>query len=54
VTLHDHKREAIREAPVLVSTIPVQFYRSVRELKLIRHYLDPPVGVNPAIAFRRY
>ena len=53
VSVHDHEREAICQAPVLVGAAPVQSDRGITEFGLKRHDLDSPVGVNPAIAFRR-
>ena len=51
VSVHDHEREAICQAPVLVGAAPVQSGRGITEFGLKRHDLDSPVGVNPAIAF---
>ena len=49
VPLHNHEREAICQAPVLVGAAPVQLHRGGAEAGLKRDHVDSPIGVNSPI-----
>lgn len=51
--LHDDEGEAIRQAPVFVNTIPVEFDCGNSKLGLKRYNLDSAVGVNSMVRFCR-